>query len=134
MEVREVSTPDPDAISAALEVIAAEAAEAGVGLDMWLMGDPRHGDFIWISEFNRERGTRPGDGKIWLDRVLALGQENGVEVRLCCTSWNTGLVRYYERAGFVPLYEEGEEVHLGKEPSPTCEEEVDVHLGKAPVL
>lgn len=107
---------EPAAVSAALEAIANEAADAGIGLDMWLEPNPKFGDFIWISEFNRERGTEPGDGKVWLDHVLALGQESGIEVRLCCTSWNTGLTRYYERAGFRPLYEEGEEVYLAQGP------------------
>ena len=109
-------TYEPSTISAALETLTAEAAEADIGLDMWLMKDARHGDFIWISEFNRGRSAEPGAGKIWLDRVLALGRENGLEVQLCCTSRNTGLTRYYERAGFTPLYEEGEEVFLGKAP------------------
>lgn len=98
-------------LKASLEHLAEQASDVGVGLEMEVMDDGES-RFVWISDFHRNSDAPPGMGRHWLDRVVALAHGEGLPVKLCCTSWNSGLVAYYQHAGFSPLYEEGEEVYL----------------------
>jgi hypothetical protein len=46
-----------------------------------------------------------------------LGRAEELPIRLCFTAWNSPLVAYYEHAGFVQIYEDGEEAHFEVAPA-----------------
>jgi hypothetical protein len=94
-------------INTQIDDLIKSADAAGIALSAW--AEP---DFVWLSEITREASAAPGEGALWIKKLIALSHAHALPLQLCCTWWNDPLVAYYVKLGFTHIHTHGEEAFL----------------------
>jgi len=104
-------TDDHSSLSDKITRICESADADGIAMSAFLNEED-----VYLSELHRDPTAAPGLGRKYLDALVALAHAHAYPVHLCCTAWNSALVTYYERAGFMQIYEKDEEVYMEASP------------------